>query len=463
MSVNRPSATRREFLKNTGRMAGTTALAGVIIPRVHIAEDNTIRLALIGCGTRGTDAVTNAVATKGGPVKLAAMADVFPARMQQSCKNLKRDLGQHFELPPKDRQFIGFDAYRHAMDCLKPGDVAMLTTPPAFRWPHFAYAIEKGLNVFMEKPTTVDGPTTKKMLALADESEKKNLKVGVGLMIRHCRGRQALKRRIEDGEIGEIIALRAYRQHGPVGYFASPPRPANMTELLYQVERFHSFLWASGGAYSDFYVHQIDECCWMKGAWPIEAQANGGRHYHTYPDRFSGRAIDQNFDNYSVEYVFADGARLFLYGRAIDGCDTKFASYAQGSKGLGVITRRGHTPGECRTFKGQNMVKANLLWRFPQPEQSPYQLEWDDLLNAIRRDKPYNEARRGAEASLVTSMGRMAAHTGRVVTLEEMRNCPHEFAPDVDKLTLRGPAPLLANADGKYPVPEPGIITKREY
>ncbi len=456
MSIDQPNATRREFLKNTGRIAGATALAGVMIPRVHAAEENTIQLALIGCGTRGTDAITNAVATKCGPVRLAAMADVFPARMAQSCKYLKRDLGEKFAIPPKDRQFIGFDAYRQAMDCLKPGDVALLATPPAFRWPHFTYAIEKGLNVFMEKPTTVDAPSSRKMLALADESVKKNLKVGVGLMIRHCRARQALKQRIEDGEIGDVITLRAYRQHGPVGFFASPPRPANIRELLYQIERFHSFLWASGGAYSDFYVHQIDECCWMKGAWPIEAQANGGRHYR-------GNSIDQNFDNYSVEYVFADGARLLLYGRAIEGCDNKFASYAHGSKGLGIITDSGHHPGKCRTYKGQKPVKANLLWRFPQPEKSPYQWEWDDLLDAIRQDKPYNEARRGAEASLVTCMGRMAAHTGQVVKWDEMLKCPHEFAPQVDKLTLDGPAPLLANAEGKYPVPQPGIVTKTEY
>ena len=104
-----------------------------------------------------------------------------------------------------------------------------------------------------------------------------------------------------------------------------------------------------------------------------------------------------------------------------------------------------------------------LLWRFPQPEKSPYQWEWDDLIEAIRQDKPYNEVKRGAEASLVSSMGRMAAHTGRVITFDDMLNCEHEFAPDVDKLTMDSPAPLLAGPDGKYPVPQPGIVTQREY
>ena len=256
--------------------------------------------------------------------------------------------------------------------------------------------------------------------------------------------------------MGDIIALRAYRMHQPVGSAFSGPKPADMSELLYQVQRFHSFLWASGGCYSDFYIHQIDECSWMKGSWPVSAQAVGGRHYR-------GDNIDQNFDTYSVEYTYADGAKLFYYGRTMDGCWNQFASYAHGSKGLAVISLASHHPGKVRTFKGQNMEKDKMLWAFPQPEQSPYQLEWDDLIEAIRQDKPYNEAKRGAEASLVTSMGRMAAHTGRVVTYDEILNLKHEFAPEVNKLTMSSPAPLVAGSDGKYPIPQPGIVTQREY
>ena len=143
---------------------------------------------------------------------------------------------------PDDRKFIGFDGYKQAMDCLRPGDVAIFATPPGFRWVHFGYAIEKGINVFMEKPVTVDGPTTRRMLKLADESVKKNLKVGVGLMWRHCVARNELLQRIKDGEIGDLITLRAYRMHGPIGSFLSPPKPANMSDLMYQIRRFHSYL-----------------------------------------------------------------------------------------------------------------------------------------------------------------------------------------------------------------------------
>ena len=174
-------ASRRAFLKNTGRLAAASALAGVMVPRVHATESHTIHVVLIGCGGRGTGAAANALGTTSGPIKLVAMADVFENRLKGSHGQLKNLCGDKVDVPA-DRQFIGFDGYRKAMDCLKTGDVAIFATPPAFRWVHFGYAIQKGLNVFMEKPTTVDGPTTRKMLALAEESRKRNLKVGVGLM-----------------------------------------------------------------------------------------------------------------------------------------------------------------------------------------------------------------------------------------------------------------------------------------
>ncbi|MCX7428454.1 MAG: Gfo/Idh/MocA family oxidoreductase [Planctomycetia bacterium] len=445
-------SSRREFLKNTGRIAAASTVIAAV-PGVHAAEDNTIGLALVGCGGRGTGAAANALSTKSGPTRLVAMADVFDNRLKGSHGELSNMFGGKIDVP-EDRRFIGFDAYRKAMDCLKPGDVVILTTPPAFRWVHFTYAVEKGLNVFMEKPVTVDGPSTRRMLALGDAAAKKNLKVGVGLMCRHCAARAELFDRIRSGEIGDILLMRAYRMGGAAGNAGR--RPENLSDLLYQVSRFHSFLWASGGIYSDFLIHNIDECCWMKDAWPVEAKACGGRHYR-------GNDVDQNFDVYSVEYTFPDGARLLLNGRNMNGCYDEFASYAHGTKNSAVISTSVHTPAKCRIYKGQNMTKDALAWAFPQPEPSPYQLEWDHLMDAIRQDKAYNEVKRGAEASLVTSMGRMASHTGRVVTFDEMLQCEHEFAPDVDKLTMDGPAPLPAAADGSYPIPMPGVNAKREY
>ena len=478
MNEETPSAvSRRAFLKDAGRFAAASALAGTVIPHVHAAGGDLIQVALIGCGGRGTGAVANALATKSGPIKLVAMADVFESRLSRSYEALTNASARRanpgpdsrvdgFDVSqidvPRERQFLGFDAYEKAMNCLKPGDVAIFATPCAFRWVHFAYAIQKGLNVFMEKPVTVDGPSTRRMLQLAAESEKKNLKVGVGLMVRHCKGRQQLYERIKSGQIGDLLLLRAYRMAGVSG--TANPKPADISEVLYQVQKFHAFLWAGGGRFNDWNVHQIDECCWMKDAWPVQAHANGGRHYR-------GKSIDQNFDNYSIEYTFADGTKFFFTSRSESGCYEEFASFAHGTKGSAIISTFMHTPGRVRIFKSQNINprdfrSPNVAWSFSppdQPEPNPYQLEWDDLIDAIRQNKPYNEVKRGAIASLVTSMGRMAAHTGQIVTYDDMLNCEHEFAPTVDKLTMDGPAPLLAGVDGKYPVPQPGIKTTREY
>jgi predicted dehydrogenase len=454
MTEPKPASSRRSFLLDTGRVAGASALAGVAIPAVHAGEDNTIQVALVGCGGRGTGAASNALSSRFGPTKLVAMADVFEQRLNDSFDDLQEKHSAMMEVPD-DRKFLGFDAYKHAMDCLNPGDVVILATPPAFRWVQFSYAIEKGLNTFMEKPVTVDGPTTKRMFTLGEKSVEKNLKVGVGLMCRHCVAREELFDRIKNGQIGDITLLRAYRVAGPTGHANVLPKPEDITELLYQIQEFHGFLWASGGSYSDFLIHNIDECCWMKDAWPVKAQALGGRHYR-------GDWIDQNFDTYAVEYTFADGAKLLLEGRNIEGCHNEFASYAHGTKGAAIISSSGHTPAKCRIYRNQDMTRANLAWAYPPPEPSPYQLEWDHLLDSIRQDRPHNEVRRGAEASLVTSMGRMAAHTGQVITYEQMLECPHEFAPEIDKLTYESPAPLQM-VDGKYPVPMPGIITDREF
>jgi predicted dehydrogenase len=431
--ITKKSTSRREFLKTTGRIAAASALAAGIAPSVYAAGNETIKVALIGCGGRGTGAASNALSVKNGPIKLVAMSDVFGNRVARSYKSLNNRHADQVDVP-RSRQFVGFDGYKKAMDCLGKGDVAIFASPPAFRWVHFKYAVEKGLNVFMEKPVTVDGPTTRRMLKLAEQSVRKNLKVGVGLMIRHCRGRQELKRRINDGEIGNIIAMRAYRMAGRA--CTVRPKPSGISEVLYQIQRFHAFLWASGGMYSDYYIHQIDECSWMRGAWPVEAHATGGRHHR-------GDSLDQNFDNYSVEYTYPDGTKLFYYGRAMDGCKGGFSSYALGTKGTAVISTNSHYPGKVRTYKGHNMTMENLIWRFPQPEPNPYQLEWDDLIDAIRNDIPYNEVERGAISSMISSMGRMAAHTGQVVTFDDILNCEHEFAPDADKLTNDGPAPLL--------------------
>ena len=460
-------------------------LAGISIPYVHAAEANTISAVLIGCGGRGSGAADNALKTKTkAPIKLVAMADVQESRLKASFDNLTAKHPDAMSVS-EDAKFIGFDAYKKAMDMLKPGDVAICATPLAFRWVHFKYAIEKGINIFMEKPVSADGPTAKRMLALNEEAKKKGIKVAIGLMCRHCRRRQELFNRIQDGELGEIILGRAYRMSGPIGTCFTEPRDpkTSPSELIWQIQHFHSFLWASGGSFSDFLIHNIDEICWMKNDWPVEAQAIAGRSNR-------GTCIDQNMDSYSVEYTFKDGTKAYMEGRNVAGCRMDHSTTVHGTKGMAVVSAAGHMPskamivknhipvrlGEARAskIKGKDgkmvagpvqkpVLPPSVSWYAEQPEPNPYDLEWEDFIDAIRNNKPYNELERGIQASVATSMGRMAAHTGQIITYDQMLNCTHEFAPNADKLTMDGPAPLIADANGKYPIPQPGIIKETEY
>ncbi len=446
---------RRQFLKTTGAAVATSALAGVTIPHVHAAGSDQVQVALVGCGGRGTGAAANALGTTNlGPIKLVAMADVMENRLKNSAEGLLKQFPDQANVSD-DAKFVSFDGYRHAMDMLKPGDVVILTTPLAFRWVHFTYAIEKGLNVFMEKPLTADGPCSRRMLDLSAQASAKNLKVGVGLMSRHCRGMQELYQRVQDGEVGDIMLMRGYRMHGPVASCFSERWPGKPSELLWQISRFHSFTWASGGCYSDFYIHHIDQMCWMKNAWPIKAQGIGGRHYRN-------NYVDQNFDSYSVEYTFADGAKMYMDGRCVNGCNSIYSSYAHGTKGLAVISKANDCGQPSSIYKGQNISRENQLWTSTD-KTNPYDNEWADLMTAIRNDKPYNEVPRGVQASVVTSMGRMSAHTGQEITYDDFMAMDHEYAPGADKFTFDSPPPVASDADGKYPVPQPGICIKTEY
>ncbi|MEX2215345.1 MAG: Gfo/Idh/MocA family oxidoreductase [Phycisphaeraceae bacterium] len=452
-------STRRDFLGNTGKVAAVSAFAGMAVPLVHAADSSMIQLALVGCGGRGTGAAANALGVRSQPVKLVAMADVYENRLQSSFNDLNRKFtDKNFDVP-KDRQFIGFDAYKSAIDCLKPGDIAIFTTPLAFRWVHFTYAIEKGVHVFMEKPLTADAPTSRRMLELGKKASAKGLKVGVGLMSRHQRALQEAQKRIADGEIGDIVSMRGYRMAGGnLASFRSHKWPGTGSELLWQISRFHSFLWASGGAFNDYYIHIVDHLCWMKGSWPVKAQATGGRHYR-------GDYVDQNFDSYGVEYTFDDGAKLHFDGRCMDGAEPIYASYAHGTKGSAVLSASGDCGLPSSTYTTQKPDGAKKLWesKVAIHERNPYDNEWNDLIEAIRNDKPYSEVEYGVMASMTGTLGRVAAHTGREWTMDNLMKSNVELAPGCDKWTMDSPPPIKCDENGRYPVPQPGIITDREY
>ncbi|MCR4415614.1 MAG: Gfo/Idh/MocA family oxidoreductase [Thermoguttaceae bacterium] len=444
MNLSQPSrsSSRRDFLKRSAGAAAASVLAGVVIPHVHAAENNTIKLALIGCGGRGTGAVADAFSTTGGPVKLYAMADLFEDRLNASLKNLSGPFADKLDVPP-ERRFVGFDAFKKAIDCLGPGDVAMLTTHAVFRPMHFEYAVQKGVNVFMEKSFAVDSPATRRLLKAAEESERKNLKVGCGFMWRHSKARQEVIRRIHDGAIGDVLSLRIYRVHGPV---YTPKLPPNTNEIVFQLRNAPCFNWTSSGFFIDWHCHNIDVACWAKGAWPVTAQGMGGR---CYPE------CGNLFDHYTVEYTFADGAKLYAFSRHMQGCWETYSDYAHGSKGSAVIMTNLSQP-LPKIYKSQRMVDEDLVWKYAEPDNNPYHQEWQVLLDAIRQNKPHNEARRAAEANFAALMGRTAVHTGKMVTWDEQIKSDFQFVADIDHLTFESPAPIKAGPDGIYPCPQPG-------
>lgn len=445
-SVDSPS--RREFLHRGAGLAAASvsALAGVRLPAVHAAGDDTVRLALIGCGGRGSGAVANAMEVSGGPIQLVAMADLFENRLAGAHQALTRSFGSRVEVP-KDRQFLGFEAYKAAIDCLRPGtgDIAMLTGYAAFRPAQLEYAVQRGVHVFMEKSFAVDPPGVRRIIRAGQEAARKGLKVAAGLMCRHSRNRQELIRRIRDGELGEIQMIRAYRMEasGPLG-----PKPATVSDLEWQLRNFTKFLWVSGGLFAEMDIHQIDELCWIKDAWPSEAHGVGGRVA-------GSEDCSQNLDSFSAEWTFPDGTKAFDVVRYIPRCHDEFATYIHGTKRAAQFSGNIHAA-TVRIFKDQRIGREHVAWEAPKEELTAWQAQWNDLIDAVRHNKPLNQAERAAKSNLADIMGRAAIHMGRVITWEEAMASEFQFFPGLDGVTFEGQPPILADAKGRYPVPVPG-------
>jgi predicted dehydrogenase len=371
------------------------------------------------------------------------MADLFEDRLQGSLKTLSSTLKEKIDVT-SERCFLGFGAFKKAIDCLSPGDVVLLTTHAAFRPMMFEYAVKKGVNVFMEKSFATDAPNTRRLLKAAEESERKNLKVGVGFMWRHSQAREEVIRRIHDGAIGEVHTLRIYRVHGPTD---CPRLPADTNELAFQIRHAFSFNWLCSGFLVDWHCHNIDVACWAKGAWPVSAQGMGGRAHAE-----AGNLLD----HYTVEFTFPDGTKLFSFSRHMDGCWETYADYAHGTKGSAVLMNNLAAP-DSRLYKSQSMTRENQIWRFGQTEPNPYHVEWQRLLDAIRHDRPHNEVRRAVEANFTALMGRTAVHTGQFVTIDEIKKSKFQYVQDIDGMTFETVPPIHASADGSYSAPQPGV------
>jgi predicted dehydrogenase len=436
---------RREFLRSGGTAVAGSVLATMAVPHVHAAEDNTIRLALIGCGGRGSGAAVNAFEATGGPVKLVAMADIFEKRLAAALTNLSRQHPDKIDVP-KDRQFVGFDSYKQAIDCLKPGDVAMLCGYAGFRPYQLDYAVKKGINVFMEKSFASDPVGARKVIEAGEAAEKKNLKIAAGLMCRHSVNRQELIKRIRGGELGQIQLIRAYRMHGAIAMGKKPPAEK---ELFFQIRNFVFFYWVSGGLWAEMDIHQIDEICWLKDMWPVTAHGIGGRIANSSD-------CSQNLDSYSVEWTFPDGTKAYDVVRYISNCHNEFDTFVHGTKCAAQFSGDVHA-GTVHTYKDQRCAPDNIAWKAPKERYTPWQAEWNVLLDAIRQDKPHNEAKRAALSNIADMMGRAAVNSGQIITWDQVMKSDFQWCPYIDSMTPESPPPVQADERGHYHVPIPGI------
>lgn len=440
-----PLTSRRRFLGQTGKAASASVLAGISIPAVHAAGGDGIRLALIGSGSRGSGAVANAMDADDG-VSLTAMADLYEDRLERSRVAIEGKYKERAVVAPENR-FIGFDSFKRAIDTLRPGsgDIAMITGYAGFRPQQLEYAVSKGVNVFMEKSFAVDPPGVRRVIKAAEEAEARGVKIAAGLMCRHSVNRAELMRRIGAGEIGEVESISTYRM-GSAGPLRA--QPEDKTDLEWQLRNFTKFFWVAGGLWAEMDIHQIDEICWIKGEYPVSAHGIGGR-------AFNNTSKGQNFDSYSVEWVFADGTKAYNYVRYIPKCHNDFSTYIQGSEKAAQFSGNIHA-GTTKIFNDRRIADDNILWEAPKEENTPWQAQWNDFTKAIREDQPFNQAKRAALSNLTAIMGRAATHMGQIVTWDDAMASEFQFNPDIDTLTHDSEAPVHPDENGQYPVPIPG-------
>jgi myo-inositol 2-dehydrogenase/D-chiro-inositol 1-dehydrogenase len=446
---NAKLSSRREFVKKSSALAvgGATWVSALNVTGAHVAGDDEIKIALIGCGGRGSQAAVQALNTE-GKVTLWAMADAFSKRIDQSLGKIRRglqksnpnqspsEIAEQVDVPP-ERQFAGLDAYQQAID--SGVDLVILTTPPGFRPRQFEAAINAGKHVFTEKPLGVDAPGIRRVLAAGKVAEEKGLAVGVGLQRRHDPAYMETIKRLQEGAIGDIPLTRVYWNGGGVwlrtrAEFAET-YGHEPTEMGYQVNNWYYFNWLCGDNIVEQHIHNLDVGNWLKGTHPIEANGMGGREVRT------GNQFGQIFDHHFVEFTYADGSTMLSQCRHQKGCWSRVDEFATGCAGTAHIGKQ-----EITTPSGN--------WSYSGPKADAYQTEHDDLFAAIRSGTPYNEIEYGAHSTMTAIFGRMATYSGKVVKWDDAINSEIDLSPSV--YDFASTPPVVPDAQGNYPVPVPG-------
>lgn len=426
------STTRREFL-GRGTCAGATLATLALAPNwpVHAAGSGRLKLGLVGCGGRGAGAANQAMNADDGVV-LHSMCDLNRETLTKAHELVSQGKADRVVVP-EERRHSDFEGYKRVIEeC----DVVILATPPGFRPLHFEEAVAAGRHVFMEKPVATDVAGIKRVLAAGKAAKEKGLKVAVGLQRRHQPGYQEWMKRIHGGAIGEIVTLRAL-WNGT----SRPGRPRleGETELEYQIRNWYYFTWLSGDHNVEQHVHNLDVANWiMKDAHPVVARGMGGREVRNKPEN------GQIFDHHFVEYEYADGTLLYSQARQIPNCWRSVSESATGTLGRASF--------EAREFTLSG-PKADTL-RFRQGEDG-HQLEHFPFFKAIRENLEHNEAERGAMATMTGILGRMATYSGQEVKWDDALASDQKLVPD-GLVDFSSPAPVLPDAEGRYPVAVPG-------
>ena len=421
-------------------VVGGALAGGLSIARsAHAAGDDEIKIALIGCGGRGTGAAQQALSTA-GKVKLIAMADAYQDRLEGSLKTLEHqgNLKEKIDVPA-DRQFVGFDAYQKALAA--GPDLVILATPPGFRPIHFEAAVAANKHVFMEKPVATDAPGVRRVLAAAQESLQKKLAVGVGLQRHHQNVYLETVKRLQDGAIGEITALRVY-WNGSTPWCHTREELEEkyghkLSEMDYQMRNWYYFTWICGDHIVEQHIHNLDVGNWVKGSYPVKANGMGGCQVR------KGKDYGETFDHHAVEFEYADGSRMYSQCRHIPNCWNSVSEHAHGTKGTVNIGN-----GNIRSKESGN-------WRYSGPNPNPYQVEHDDLFASIRSGNPINEAENGAKSTMTAIFGRMCTYSGKELTWDEALNSKISLLPD--ELSFAATPKSLPGADGMYQVALPGL------